>query len=253
MRNMIRWKMCRTARDIFFYIIASIAMVVAFAYLPSSLHDGIQSAAELTIATSSRIASMLVLVIGLYASGCITHDVHERFLSVAIASGNGSFSVVLAEMLGFIAVVFTCVLVPSLLVFAIGIFIPGLSFGGGILVVKTIIWILAYSAVCSAAFGIVLPLCLVVKSEGMSCIVNLIVVLGFWSVAEAILEAGGTDALQSLPARLFPFTQLFMLCALDPELPGFWGGMLFALAGAMCFALLLLWGSCLLFAKMEKK
>ena len=245
--------MRRTARSVSFYIIAAIALVTAFAYLPSSLKDGMQSVPDLSFATSSRIASMLVLVIGLYASVCVTHDVQERFLSVAVASGNSCFSVVLAEMLGFSATVFACIVVPSLLLFATASLSPGLAHCGAVLGVKTIVWLLAYSTVCATAFSIVLPLCLVVKSEGTSCIVNLIAILGFWSVTEALLQSGGEGLLLPFPARAFPFTQLFLMCALDPGMPGFWGGTFLAIISAVCFAAIMLLVSSFIFGKMEKK
>ncbi len=250
MTNMILWKTRRIIRTVPFYVLAAICLTVAVCYLPVSFGDGLESAGQLLFETCSRVASVLVLVAGLYAAICVTRDIQGRFLSVAIMSGNSVFSVVFTELLAYFSAIFLCVFIPSILLFGIGSFVLGGS-AGGIEVVHLLILAFVYAFVSASAFSIVFPLCFVVRSEGMSCIVNLILLLVCWSGTEAVIQAVGAEV--SVPGKFFPFVQLFMLCGADPGSKGFSFQMMTAFSGAIFFIVILFLITYQIFNKMEKK
>lgn len=249
MTRLFLWKSRRVLRSIPFYIIEIISLVVAFGFLPSSLGDGAESAGELVLRTANQIASILTLIGGLYAAISITRDVQNRFLSVAIMSGNSSFSILLVQMLSYFAVIFICVFVPSILILLTGCVI----FGGEAFVFKAILWAIVYSFVCASAFTIVVPFCFVIKTEGASCIINLIVLIGIWSLIEQLISECGEKVLSIMPLHLFPFMSLFTLCGVEFGGEGFWLQTGIAFPGAVIFMVIVFSMTFVIFKRQEKK
>ncbi|MBP5442215.1 MAG: hypothetical protein J6Y60_03160 [Treponema sp.] len=67
-----------------------------------------------------------------------------------------------------------------------------------------------YALVCVAAFGITVPTCFIIKGEGFSCIVNLIVLIALWSLIQEVIETEIGTLLEYTS-----FGQLFFMCSGD--------------------------------------
>lgn len=67
-----------------------------------------------------------------------------------------------------------------------------------------------YALVCVAAFGITVPTCFIIKGEGFSCIVNLIVLIALWSLVQEVIETEIGTLLEYTS-----FGQLFFMCSGD--------------------------------------
>ncbi|MBR7080409.1 MAG: hypothetical protein IKI40_07805, partial [Treponema sp.] len=67
-----------------------------------------------------------------------------------------------------------------------------------------------YALVCVAAFGITVPICFIIKGEGFSCIVNLIVLIALWSLVQEVIETEIVTLLEYIS-----FGQLFFMCSGD--------------------------------------
>ena len=210
MRNMISWKLRRTVKSVPFYLMFGASLFVVLLFIPFASDDGVQTAMELLLQTLSRLASVFDLFAGLYAALCLTHDVQNRFVSAAVMTGNSIFSVVISEFVGFAFAVFVSVLVPSLVAFFIGLGIFG--FGGMSIatVLGAILYAALYAFVCVAAFGITVPICFIIRGEGLSCIVNLIVLITLWSLVQEVIETAVGTLIEYTS-----FGQLFFLCSGD--------------------------------------
>ncbi|GEM_PF-5379208 len=211
MRTMIAWKFRRTVRARASYFLLAALALVAAVYIPLLAHDGARQAGELLCQVQAQLAAILVLFAGLYAAVCTSRDMQERFVSAAVAAGNSRASIVLAEFLGFAGAIFASVCAVSLLAFAAGAALFGL---GGAAVAAAVLGAVArsalYALVCAAAFSTVLPLCFLVRGEGISCAANLIVLLVCWSGTQSLAELGHTHILSFMP-----FGQLFLLCGTE--------------------------------------
>lgn len=217
MTNMISWKFRRMIKTKPFDFMLVIMLLVGFVYIPVLIHDGTENAYELMCKTQSQLASILVLFAGLYASLCITHDTQNRFVSAAVMAGNSRGAVVFAELLGFAGTIFISVFVPTIISYFAGlIFVGGGSAGAGF--GSAILTALLFALMCASAFSIVIPFCFIIKTEGFSCIINLIILILCWAGAQGLVELAGEDAAAILP--YLTFGQLFILCGGELSVSG---------------------------------
>ena len=218
MRNVIVWKLRRLVKTVPFYLMLGIPLLLALILIPSEINDGAESAADLLCMTQSNIASILDLLAGLFAALCITHDMQNRFFSAAVMTGNSLSSILISEFLGFGCTLFAAVFVPSLVVYIIGLVIFG--FGEGlaasavfVVILKAILTAVIYAFICVAAFGLVIPFSFLIKGEGSSCIVNLLILIACWSGVQALFELGAEEGLVENIMSYTAFGQVLMMCA----------------------------------------
>ena len=210
MSNMILWKLRRMIKTKPFYFMLAVMLATGLIYIPILIHDDTENAFELMCKTQSQLASLLDLFAGLYAALCITHDMQNRFVSSAVMAGNSRKTIVFTEILGFAVTIFISVLVPSVISYFAGVIFLGAgdAFAGGTTGVGTaLLTSVLYAFVCASAFSIVIPFCFVIKTEGFSCIINLIVLILCWCGAQSLAEFGIEAILPYLT-----FGQLFILC-----------------------------------------
>ena len=220
MRNVIVWKLRRLVKTVHFYLMISITLFMALVLIPSEIRDGAQGALDLLCMTQSNIASMLDLLAGLFAALCITHDMQNRFVSAAVMTGNSLSSILVSEFFGFCCTLFAAVFVPSLVVYIIGLVIFG--FGEGlaasavfVVILKTILTAIIYAFICVAAFGLIIPFSFLIKGEGSSCIVNLLILIACWSGVQTLFEFGAEAVLVENVMSYTAFGQVLMMCAGD--------------------------------------
>ena len=210
MNNMIIWKFRRMAKTKSFYFMLAGMLVVGLIYIPILIHDETENAFELMCKTQSQLASLLDLFAGLFAALCITHDMQNRFVSSAVMAGNSRGRIVFAEILGFAATIFISVLIPSVISYFAGVIILGgeaSGAAGGAGFGTALFTSVLFAFVCASAFSIVIPFCFVMKTEGFSCIINLIVLILCWCGVQGLAELGIETVLPYLT-----FGQLFILC-----------------------------------------
>ena len=205
--NLVHWKFSRLVKTVPFYLMIGVCLLVGLGYVPFLLSDGVENASELLCKTQSNIASMLDLFAGLFAALCIAHDIQNRFVSIAVMTGNKISSVLLAEFFSFAGTLFTAVFIPCVISYLIGGVAVGFA-GVGIAVCLLEAGVFAF--VCVAAFGIAIPFSFIIKGEGFSCIVNLIVLILCWCGAEFLFELGAESVLSYTA-----FGQVFMMCGGD--------------------------------------
>lgn len=205
--NLIQWKFCRLVKTVPFYLMLGVCLLFGLGYVPVLLAEGVENAGELLCKTQSNIASMLDLFAGLFAALCIAHDMQNRFVSAAVMSGNKISSVLNAEFLGFSATLFSAVFVSCVISYLIGGAAVGFS---GVGIGACLIEAAIFAFVCVAAFGIAIPFSFIIKGEGFSCIVNLIVLILCWCGAEFLFELGAEG-----PLSYTAFGQVFIMCGGD--------------------------------------
>ena len=218
MRNVISWKLRRLVKTVPFYLMLGIPLLLALVLIPSEINDGADSAASLLCMTQSNIASMLDLLAGLFAALCITHDLQNRFVSTAVMTGNALSSILISEFLGFGCTLFAAVFVPALTVYIIGLALFGLGEGiviGAVfgMILNAIFSAGVYALICVAAFGLVIPFSFIVKSEGSSCIVNLLILIACWSAVQFLFEFAANKPVVETLFSFTAFGQVFMMCA----------------------------------------
>ena len=218
MNNLIVWKLRRLVKTVSFYLVPCITMFISLVLIPSEINDGAQSASELLCMTQSNIASMLDLLGGLFAALCITHDMQNRFVSAAVMTGNSLSSILLSEFIGFGCTVFAAVFIPSFVIYIIGLVIFGLGEGvAGVAVVgvilNAIVTTAVYALICVAAFGLAVPFSFLVKGEGTSCIVNLLILIACWSGVHSLFQLGIEETFTESLISYTAFGQIFMMCA----------------------------------------
>ena len=204
MNNIILWKFRRMAKTKPFYFMLAVMLAVGLIYIPILIHDDTENAFELMCKTQSQLASILDLFAGLFAALCITHDMQNRFVSSAVMAGNSRGSIVFTEILGFATTVFISVLIPSVISYFAGVIFLGGSETNGTALLTAVL----FAFVCASAFSIVIPFCFVIKTEGFSCIINLIVLILCWCGVQGLAELGIETVLPYTT-----FGQLFILCS----------------------------------------
>ena len=203
MNNIILWKFRRMAKTKSFYFMLAAMLAVGVIYIPVLIHDDTENAFELMCKTQSQLASLLDLFAGLFAALCITHDMQNRFVSSAVMAGNSRVAVVFAEILGFAATIFISVLIPSVISYFAGVIFLGGSEPIGTALFTSVL----FAFVCASTFSIVIPFCFLIKTEGFSCIINLIVLILCWCGVQGLAELGIETVLPYIT-----FGQVFILC-----------------------------------------
>ena len=211
MNNIILWKFRRMAKTKSFYFMLAAMLAVGVIYIPVLIHDDTENAFELMCKTQSQLASLLDLFAGPFAALCITHDMQNRFVSSAVMAGNSRVAVVFAEILGFAATIFISVLIPSVLSYFVGVFILDSGAAGAGIVVcgfgTALFTSVLFAFVCASTFSIVIPFCFLIKTEGFSCIINLIVLILCWCGVQGLAVLGIETVLPYIT-----FGQVFILC-----------------------------------------